>query len=124
MPTKTIKQPQSLNKTYAETEGQVTVHCRVVNKSSEIMGVRVWNTAVLADADSKHESALIYVYGLLPFPQWTAVSGGNTLRFTLIFTRLPVTCAKFHLLEHIAQSGGFEVNNIMRNETDVYNITL
>ena len=55
-------------------------------------------------------------------PQWMEVQPGATVRFTLIFAPLPKSCEFFDLLEDIPQSGGFFIQNIKRNKSDVYRV--
>lgn len=116
--------PELLKLEITETEGQVIVHCSYTNTSQSISGLRIWNSTVLADNGSNHESNLVHVDGLFPFPDWTAVFIGQTIRFTLVFSRLPASCQQFHLIERIPEPGGLVVPDIIRNQTDVYYIKL
>ena len=38
------------------------------------------------------------------------------------FSGLPRSCTSFDLIERIPEPGGFEVRNIGRNKTDVYEV--
>jgi len=51
-----------------------------------------------------------------------ASTEGTTVRFTLIFSSLPKTCEVFDLIEEVPS--GFEVYDIKRNSSDVYNVTI
>lgn len=52
------------------------------------------------------------------------VSKGQTINFTLVFTGLPKNCIRFNMVEDIQEAGGFVINNIERNKTDVYLIDI
>jgi hypothetical protein len=57
-------------------------------------------------------------------PEWTYVPEGKSYRFTLIFAPLPKSCEFFDLLEDIPQAGGFFIQNIKRNKSDVYHVKI
>jgi hypothetical protein len=57
-------------------------------------------------------------------PEWTYVPEGKTSRFTLIFAPLPKSCEFFDLLEDIPETGGFFIQNIKRNKSDVYHVLI
>jgi hypothetical protein len=103
-------------------EGMVIVHC---SYHAEIEGaVRIWNSTYLIDKASGERSHLHHAENITIAPLWTLVSAGKTFRFTLIFSPLPKSCEFFNLFEDIPESGGFFIQNIKRNKSDVYNVTI
>jgi hypothetical protein len=46
------------------------------------------------------------------------------VKFTLFFAPLPKSCEFFDLLEDIPQAGGFFIQNIKRNKSDIYNLDI
>ena len=101
----------------------VYVHCYFRNSYKDML-IRIWKSTFLVDKDSATRSKLIHVENISMAPQWTQIPDGVTYNFLLIFSALPKSCRSFDLLEDIPQSGGFFVENIQRNETDVYHIDL
>jgi hypothetical protein len=104
-------------------EGQVIVHCLFPAMREEYL-IRIWQTTFLIDKNSSHKSKLLHAEGITVFPYWTPVEPNRPKKFTLFFSRLPSSCTQFDLLEEIPQSGGFFVNGITRNSSDVYNVNL
>lgn len=103
-------------------EGMVIVHCTY---NSEIEGgIRIWKSTFLIDKASGDRSTMHHAENITYAPKWTYVPEGKTYRFTLIFTPLPKSCEFFDLLEDIPQAGGFFIQNIKRNKSDVYNVTI
>jgi len=91
---------------------------------SEEFLIRIWRTTFLIDAASQTKSQLVHAEKISFAPQWTLIPKGLSYSFLLIFEGLPKGCTHFDLVEEIAQSGGFYVKNIQRNETDVYHTHL
>jgi hypothetical protein len=52
------------------------------------------------------------------------IGDDRSYSFLLIFSSLPKSCTRFRLAEEIAQPGGFKVESIARNKTDVYRVVL
>ncbi|MBA3663270.1 MAG: hypothetical protein H0W61_03555 [Bacteroidetes bacterium] len=98
-------------------ERQTIVHCTC----EEIYAYRVWPTTFLIERGTGKRAKLITAYNISFAPQWTINDGKG---FTLIFEGLSKGCDSFDLKEIIPQEGGFEVNNISRNRTDVYHVDL
>ncbi len=120
-----IKIEEDLKKQILEQEQleqQVIVHCNIRTPQQSPIGVRIWPTTFLLDHTSDHKSTLLHNENIPLMPDWKMVPPGVTFRFTLIFSSLPKTCNKFHLVELIPQSGGFEALNITRNDRDVYEV--
>jgi len=105
------------------TEGQVIIHIRFSSLIENSL-LRLWKTTFLFSKDSSHKSKLVHHYNIALYPKWTRVKLGQTIKFTLVFSALPKSCAHFDLVEQIPESGGFEFKNIERNTTDVYHIML
>lgn len=101
----------------------VYVHCYFRNTYKDML-IRIWKTTVLIDKGSGSRSKLVHVENISLAPVWTQVPDGVTFNFLLIFNALPKSCAQFDLLEDISQPGGFYVEGIARNQTDVYHIDL
>ena len=57
-------------------------------------------------------------------PVWTHIPDKLEYSFLLIFSGLPKSCKQFDLVEDIKEPGGFFVQGITRNETDVYHINI
>ena len=103
-------------------EGVVILHCLY---HAEIDGgIRIWNSTFLVDKASGDRSPMHHAENITIAPEWTYVPEGKTYRFTLIFAPLPKSCEFFDLLEDIPQSGGFFIQNIKRNKSDVYHVSI
>ena len=109
----------------AETlhDGYVYVHCHFHNDWQDAL-IRIWKTTFLIDRVSGSRSKLIHVENISFAPVWTMIADQRTHTFLLIFEALPKSCKLFDLVEEISQPGGFHVENIHRNPTDVYHIDL
>ena len=105
------------------TESQVTVHC-TFNSTHGFNSIRIWESTFLLDKDSNHSSKLVETNNITLYPVWTFLRIGEVKQFTLFFNGLPKGCKKFDLVEIIPESGGFEILEIDRNESDVYNIEI
>ena len=79
--------------------------------------IRIWPTTYLVQENGKRKK-MIQAYNIPLFPHWKAVNYGHL--FTLLFEGLDKDCLTFDLLEDIPESGGFNIEKIMRNDTDVY----
>jgi hypothetical protein len=99
----------------------VYVHCYFKNKWENML-IRIWKTTFLVDRFSATRSKLIHVENISMAPVWTQIPDGGVYSFLLIFSGLPKSCKQFDLLEEIPEPGGFFIQNISRNETDVYHI--
>ena len=105
-------------------EKQVIVHCCF--PASPMWGnlIRIWPSTILIDEKLGHESRLIHVENIAIFPYWTEVSPMKDFWFTLIFSGLPKDCKSFDLKEIIPEEGGFYIQNIKRNSSDVYRVKI
>lgn len=110
-------------KTFPDFESQVIVHGYFKNAGEWPELIRIWSTTFLIPHNSFHKSRLVHFENITLFPYWTPIQVGTTHRFTLIFGSLPKSCVLFDLVEEIPQSGGFEIRNIHRNKSDVYEIS-
>ena len=103
-------------------EAVVIVHCSYTAEYSG--GIRIWNSTFLIDKASGDRSNMHHAENITIAPEWTYVPEGKTYRFTLIFSPLPKACEFFDLLEDIPQAGGFFIQNIKRNKSDVYQVVI
>jgi len=104
-------------------ESQVTIHFKY---TGSMWGnkIRIWKSTFLHAKGSSHRSSLLHVENISVHPTWTHVSAGETINFTLIFSGLPKDCEYFDLIEDIPEPGGFIINDIKRNNSDVYHFTM
>mgnify|MGYP000739942103 FL=1 len=104
-------------------ESQVTIHFKY---TGSMWGnkIRIWKSTFLHAKGSSHRSSLVHVENISVHPTWTHVSAGETINFTLIFSGLPKDCESFDLIEDIPEPGGFIINDIKRNNSDVYHFTM
>jgi hypothetical protein len=101
-----------------EEESQVVVHC----VCSVDAYYRIWPTTFLVEHGTGRQAKLVTAFNVSFYPGWTEKSKGQ--KFTLIFEGLSRSCVVFDLKEIIPESGGFEVNGIVRNSTDVYTVEI
>lgn len=101
----------------------VYVHCYFRNYSKDML-IRIWKTTYLIDKASGSRSRLVHVENISLAPVWTQIPDNVKYSFLLIFSALPRSCQQFDLLEDIPQPGGFFIEGITRNQTDVYHIDL
>lgn len=104
-------------------DAYVYVHCYFHNTWKDML-IRIWQTTYLVDKASGSRSKLVHAENISIAPMWTQIPNGKTYNFLLIFSALPKSCQSFDLLEDISQPGGFFIENISRNKTDVYHIDL
>ncbi|OWK73351.1 hypothetical protein CBW16_11450 [Flavobacteriaceae bacterium JJC] len=111
-------------KTKVEEEKQVIVHC--CYPASIYVGnlIRIWQSTFLIDHSIPHKSHLIHHENISLFPYWTEVPPMKDFWFTLVFSGLPKECTSFDLKEEIPEEGGFFIQNIKRNGTDVYRVKI
>ena len=101
----------------------VYVHCNFNNIGMNML-IRIWKTTYLVDSLSTVRSKLLHAENISMAPRWTQIPDGGKYSFLLIFSGLPKSCKQFDLIEEISQPGGFSIQNISRNETDVYHLTV
>ncbi len=99
-------------------EGQTIVHCICGQDAA----YRIWPSTYLIEYGSNKKAKLITAFNISFYPYWTIKNKGQ--KFTLLFEGLSEECAVFDLIESIPQDGGFQVKNIVRNNTDVYTIRI
>ncbi|MBT1707819.1 hypothetical protein KK062_06285 [Fulvivirgaceae bacterium PWU5] len=109
--------PETLEDSY------VYVHCYFENESEEML-IRIWRTTYLVDRDTGSRSSLVHAENISYAPMWTAIPRVGTYNFLLIFSALPKACTMFDLVEEVPQPGGFHVQNIARNQQDVYHVDI
>lgn len=103
-------------KTLESEERQTIVHCTC----GDDYAYRIWPSTFLIEHDTGRQARLITAFNISFAPQWTLNDGKG---FTLIFEGLSKGCSVFDLKEIIPQEGGFEINGIARNKTDVYQVS-
>tara|TARA_B110000037_G_scaffold186603_1_gene216674 strand:- start:522 stop:908 length:387 start_codon:yes stop_codon:yes gene_type:complete len=102
-------------------EKQVVIHFTF--KCQPGMAFRIWKTTYLITEKGK-KIPLVFWSGISLYPEWTRLYHVGKYQFALIFNGLPNECRVFSLVEEINEPGGFLVNNLIRNEEDVYHIGL
>ena len=120
MITITKKETRKKIKVSREEQGQVIVHCSFISPEDSL--IRIWKTTYLICHQSGKKSKLLHAENISVYPLWTKVTGKSKYNFTLIFTALPKVCSSFKLLEEIPENGGFQVDQIQRNQNDVYHV--
>ncbi len=110
--------------TEVQEEQQVIVHCCF--PASPFLGnlIRIWHSTYLFDNQSDHKSRLIHAENITIYPNWTAVPFMKDFWFTLVFSGLPKDCKSFDLKEVIPEEGGFFVESIKRNSSDIYRVKI
>lgn len=122
MPTKpeiiTKVEEEVETETMVAEEGQTIVHC--------ICGMdaayRIWPTTFLIEHGTGKRAKLVTAFNVSFYPYWTFKNKGQ--KFTLIFEGLSRNCALFDLKEEIPEDGGFYVQGILRNNSDVYDVNI
>lgn len=102
-------------------DSYIYVHCYFRNKWENML-IRIWKTTYLVDSVSGTRSKLVHAENITFAPVWTRIPDGQPYTFLLIFSGLPKSCKQFDLVEEIPEPGGFFIQNISRNTTDVYHI--
>ncbi len=113
-----------LLQTKVEEEKQVIVHCCFPAQQGFGNLIRIWQSTFLIDEKSGHRSKLIHADNITIYPYWTEVEPMKDFWFTLVFSGLPKECKSFDLEEVIPEAGGFFIQNIKRNLTDVYRVKI
>lgn len=121
---KIAEELKELLQTKVEEEKQVIVHCCFPAQVTWGNLIRIWQSTFLIDEELNHKSHLIHAENISLFPYWTEVTPGKDFWFTLIFSGLPKECRNFDLKEIIPEEGGFWVQKIKRNGTDVYRVKI
>ncbi len=112
-----IKEQEEVEtETMVAEEGQTIVHCICSVEAA----YRIWPSTFLIEHGTGKRAKLITAFNITFFPYWTFKNAGQ--KFTLIFEGLSRNCIMLDLKEEIPQDGGFEVKNILRNNSDVYTV--
>lgn len=106
-----------------QQESHVYVHCYFNNTVKDML-IRIWKTTYLVDQGSGTRSKLVHAENISYALEWTMVPDKKEFRFLLIFDALPRACVSFDLIEDIPQAGGFHVEGILRNKSDVYHVQI
>lgn len=83
--------------------------------------IRIWASTYLVQ-DNGIRKKLVKAFNISLYPEWKEVHFGH--RFTLLFEGLDKDCQTFDLYEDIPEPGGFYVQGVERNATDVYWLSL
>lgn len=110
--------------TKLEEERQVIVHCCFPAMFSFGHLIRIWQSTFLIDEGMDHKSPLIHHENIALAPEWTNLPPLQDYWFTLVFAGLPKECKVFELKEIIPEGGGFHVQHIKRNATDIYRVMI
>lgn len=108
-----------------EEDGQTLVHCLYISTNKYLFGgwVNIWPSTYLVDAESGEKIGMIQAFQIPLSPQKHFFQcAGQIKRFTLLFPRLPQSWKRFHFVEYTTTGNGFEVKDIMRNNSGVYQI--
>lgn len=108
--------------TYPKLEQQVVLHCRFEHGVFYSPEIRIWPSTFLKPRYSTEVSRLLHAFNISFYPEWKKIQAGKTHEFTLIFEGLPKGCTSFDLVEEIPEPGGFYIQDITRNLSDVYHI--
>ncbi|MBM3918495.1 MAG: hypothetical protein FJ344_03185 [Sphingomonadales bacterium] len=121
--TRVSKSVQRKLKESLQAEGQVVVHCSL---RPPVFGtlIRIWKSTFLIPKGTDLRCPMLYWENITLHPRWMKIPGGKGHRFTLIFAPLPSSCTLFNLEEIIPEPGGFSIQNISRNDSDVYHVEL
>ena len=106
-----------------QEESQVIVHFKVFS-SEEEDAARIWKSTFIIDAATGVKYPMVHSEGISIAPEWTPIPRNKPLQFMLIFKGLPKKCNLFHLVEMIPEPGGFELSNIQRNSSDIYQVEM
>lgn len=99
-----------------DVEKQIIIH--VLVKGETVLSIRP--DSFLMSNKPHRKAFLLFSFGAPIYPQ---TSYGVDQSFTLIFGALDKDCSKFNFIEGKLHPGMFLVQDIHRNEEDVYNIT-
>ena len=99
-------------------EERVTIlHCTLETD----LWIWMWPSTFLVQEGGKHKK-LLHIYNIPFHPDWKIAKAGH--QFILLFEGLDLNCVKFDLIEQSEEKGGFMINDIQRNSTDVYHISV
>jgi hypothetical protein len=111
-------------------ENQVIVHCSLLVIPGAM--VRIWPTTYLVSNQGGERVQLAHAENITYAPRWTVLDRMGYYTFSLIFKGLPSSCITFDLVEEAKSPTGlnleewqlFKLTDIVRNETDVYQVWL
>ncbi|MCW3070725.1 MAG: hypothetical protein JWO44_615 [Bacteroidetes bacterium] len=114
----TEQEEEVATETMVAEENQVIVHCVCAMDAA----YRIWPSTFLIEHSTGKRAKLVTAFNISFYPYWTLKNAGQ--KFTLIFEGLSRNCIMFDLKEEIPQEGGFHVKSILRNNSDVYTVTI
>jgi hypothetical protein len=119
----TLTETRVAVETFTVEASHVYVHCYFNSPGAEML-IRIWRSTFLVDVASGTRAPLVHAENISYAPQWTIIPDSGLFHFLLIFEGLPRSCTQFNLLEDIPQAGGFFVEGIQRNNSDVYHVDI
>lgn len=109
-------------KTLHQAENQVIVHVHL-KINDPPLGIRIWPNTLLIPFGGCSPAKMIQCIGISKAPQWMYIFQKSCV-FTLIFEGLSKDCQVFDLIEDIYLPYPFEFHGIVRNQTDVYHLSM
>ena len=109
-------------KTLHQEENQVIVHVHLRIKYPPSR-IRIWPNTYLIPREGGASAKMIQCIGISWAPQWMYIFEKSCV-FTLIFEGLSKDCQVFDLVEDIPLPDPFEFYGIVRNQTDVYHLSM
>jgi len=109
-------------KTLYQEENQVIVHVHLKVRNPPL-GIRIFPSTFLIPREDGPSSKMIQSIGISKAPQWMYIDHKSCV-FTLIFEGLAKECQLFDLVEVIPLTDPFEFHGIVRNQTDVYHLSM
>jgi hypothetical protein len=109
-------------KTLHQEENQVIVHVHLKIRIPP-MRIRIWPNTLLIPHEGGPSAKMIQCIGISKAPQWMHIFERSCV-FTLIFEGLTKDCLVFDLVEDIPSPNRFQYMGIVRNQTDVYHLSM
>jgi hypothetical protein len=100
-------------------EGQTIIHFSIMGPCT----LRVWKNTFLVGNNGKTYK-MMHAANISMYPKWTHVDHIGWYTFTLFFEPLEKHVTSFSVVENIPESGGFFVDNILRNSGGVYRVKI
>ena len=108
--------------TLHQEENQVIVHVHLKIRFQPL-GIRIWPNTLLIPHEGGRPAKMIQSLGISRAPEWMYIFQKSFV-FTLIFEGLTKDCQVFDLVEDVPLPDPFEFRGIVRNQTDVYHLSM
>ena len=117
--------PKLLSEAFAAARkaAHVRVHCHIP-PSDDIGPWWIQRTTWLVDRHSNHRSRLLHSEGMPHPPGARPGIAFRGLDFLLLFEPLPTSCVLFDLVEETSDLFPFRAKGLVRNDQDIYRVTL